>query len=96
MSLGVHFALKSEDVTSLLAAPDDDSRISFLEEQIEERYFMTPEYVAESDAERAIRRGTRCTEHLQAANSHTNQVRIRSATQSLAARSSFMTTPATS
>ncbi len=49
MSLGVHFTLETADVTSLLAAPDDDSRISFLEEQIEERYFTTPEYVAESD-----------------------------------------------
>ena len=51
MSLGVHFALESAAVTSLLAAPADDSRISFLEEQIEERYFTTSEYVAESSLE---------------------------------------------
>ncbi|CAN5357313.1 hypothetical protein BH20ACT13_BH20ACT13_16330 [soil metagenome] len=48
MSLGVHFALDSADVTTLVAAPDDDSRIKLLEE-IEERYFSTPEYVAETD-----------------------------------------------
>jgi len=91
MSLGVHFALESADVTNLLAAPDDDSRISFLEEQIEERYFTTPEYVAESDKawdamHRALAGGQLSYESGAYPFSHAV----------LGGTSSFMTTPATS
>jgi hypothetical protein len=48
--LGVHFALTAEDVASLQALEDEQERLAFLQEEIEERYFAEPRtYVAESD-----------------------------------------------
>lgn len=47
---GVHFALSNEDVSALRAIENDVDRLSFLQEDIEERYLMRPRiYVAESD-----------------------------------------------
>lgn len=48
--LGVHFALASEDAAALQALEDEQERLSFLQEVLEERYFAEPKtYVAESD-----------------------------------------------
>ena len=48
--LGVHFALTAEDVAALQALDDEQERLAFLQEEIEERYFVEPRtYVAESD-----------------------------------------------
>lgn len=46
--LGVHFALTEDDVSSLRAIPDEEDRLSYLQEDIEERYLGT-DYAAESD-----------------------------------------------
>jgi hypothetical protein len=48
--LGVHFALTEEDVAALRAIADEQERLSFLQEDIEERYLAKPAtYAAESD-----------------------------------------------
>ena len=48
--LGVHFALTKEDVAALRAIADEQERLSFLQEDIEERYLAKPaNYAAESD-----------------------------------------------
>jgi hypothetical protein len=48
--LGVHFALSEEDVAAMLAIKDEQDRLSFLQEHIEERYLAKPKtYAAESD-----------------------------------------------
>lgn len=48
--LGVHFALSDEDVAALQALDDEQERLSFLQEELEERYFSESQaYVAESD-----------------------------------------------
>jgi hypothetical protein len=48
--LGVHFALTEEDVAALRAILDERERLSFLQEDIEERYLKKPaNYAAESD-----------------------------------------------
>lgn len=48
--LGVHFALSSDDVATLLSKPDDQDRLMYLQEEIEERYFEEPQtYIAQSD-----------------------------------------------
>lgn len=48
--LGVHFALTEEDVNSFRAIDDEKERLSYLQEEIEERYMAEPgTYAAESD-----------------------------------------------
>jgi hypothetical protein len=48
--LGVHFALTEEDVAALRAIADEQERLSFLQEEIEERYLGdSSAYAAESD-----------------------------------------------
>ena len=48
--LGVHFALSEDDVASLLSKPDDHQRLTYVQEEIEERYFEEPcTYIAQSD-----------------------------------------------
>ena len=48
--LGVHFALTAEDVAALRARDDERERLSFLQEELEERYMADPKtYAAESD-----------------------------------------------
>lgn len=48
--LGVHFALTAEDAAALQAFEDEQERLSFLQEALEERYFSEPKtYAAESD-----------------------------------------------
>lgn len=48
--LGVHFALSETDVAALRAFDDDQERLSFLQENLEERYMAEPKtYAAESD-----------------------------------------------
>lgn len=48
--LGVHFALSSDDVALLLSKQNDEERLSFVQEGIEERYFDGPRrYIAQSD-----------------------------------------------
>ena len=47
---GVHFALTAEEVEQLRSFEDDDERVEYLSEEIEEMYFdRHPEFVAESD-----------------------------------------------
>jgi len=47
---GVHFALTEPEVAALKANPDDQSRLEYLQEHIEEPYFSQfPELLAESD-----------------------------------------------
>lgn len=47
---GVHFALTEPEVVALKAQPDDQSRLDYLQEHIEETYFSKhPELLAESD-----------------------------------------------
>jgi hypothetical protein len=47
---GVHFAITEAEVAALKAKPDDESRLGYLQEHIEETYFAEhPEFVAESD-----------------------------------------------
>ena len=48
--LGVHFALSSEDVALLLSKQSDQQRLTFIQQDIEERYFeLHGRYTAESD-----------------------------------------------
>lgn len=48
--LGVHFALTAEDVAALEALEDEQERLEFLQEELEERYMAEPKtYAAESD-----------------------------------------------
>ena len=48
--LGVHFALSGDDVVALLSKSSDEERLTFLQEEIEERYFEEPAaYIAQSD-----------------------------------------------
>ena len=48
--LGVHFALSNEDVVNIRALSDEQERLSYLQEEIEERYLVEPvTYAAESD-----------------------------------------------
>lgn len=48
--LGVHFALSDEDVAALRAIDDEEERLDFLQEEIEERYFDAGDgFCAESD-----------------------------------------------
>jgi hypothetical protein len=48
--LGVHFALTAEDVAALEALEDDQERLAFLQEELEERYLNEQKsYAAESD-----------------------------------------------
>lgn len=48
--LGVHFALTEADVTALRAIDDEDARLEYIQEDIEERYLAKPgTYAAESD-----------------------------------------------
>ena len=46
--LGVHFALEGADEAKLLSLKDDEERLTFVIEQIEERYFGSP-FACESD-----------------------------------------------
>jgi hypothetical protein len=48
--LGVHFALSADDVAALRAFKDEQERLSYLQEELEERYMAQPNtYCAESD-----------------------------------------------
>jgi len=48
--LGVHFALSSDDVAALLSKSNDEERLTFVQEEIEERYFEAPcTHIAQSD-----------------------------------------------
>ena len=48
--LGVHFALTEQDVAALLALHNEQDRLSYLQEELEERYLAEPKsYAAESD-----------------------------------------------
>jgi uncharacterized protein DUF1877 len=48
--LGVHFALTAEDVAALQSFSDEKERLSYLQEELEERYFSEGQsYIAESD-----------------------------------------------
>jgi hypothetical protein len=48
--LGVHFALTDEDAAKLRSFGDDEDRLAFVTEDVEERYFAGGKtYVAESD-----------------------------------------------
>ncbi len=48
--LGVHFALSKSEVDALKSLPDNQSRLSHLQEVIEEEYFADhPELMAEND-----------------------------------------------
>ena len=48
--LGVHFALTREDVEALESIDEEQERLSYLQEELEERYFKFLKiYVAESD-----------------------------------------------
>lgn len=48
--LGVHMALTEEDVAALRWVEDEQQRLTFFQEEIEEFYFTDPKtYVAESD-----------------------------------------------
>lgn len=48
--LGVHFALSNEDVVNIRALNDEQERLAYLQEEIEERYLAEPGiYAAESD-----------------------------------------------
>lgn len=48
--LGVHFALSDADAATLLSKTDDNSRLAYVQEELEERYFQEPRnYIAESD-----------------------------------------------
>ena len=40
--LGVHFALSNEDVVNIRALSDEQERLSYLQEEIEERYLVEP------------------------------------------------------
>lgn len=47
---GIYLALSDEDVAALLAKGDDEERLAFLHEDLEERYFADPQtYLAECD-----------------------------------------------
>jgi hypothetical protein len=47
---GVHFALTESEAAALRAKPDDQTRLNYLQEHIEEAYFSQhPEHLAESD-----------------------------------------------
>ncbi|MFZ6745415.1 YfbM family protein [Undibacterium sp. JH2W] len=47
---GVHFALTAEEVATLTSIEDEDSRLQYLQEEIETRYFEeSKDYLAESD-----------------------------------------------
>jgi len=47
---GVHFSLDEQTVLALKAIGDDEERLQFLQEQIEEEYFSHhPEWLAETD-----------------------------------------------
>lgn len=48
--LGVHFALTPEEVSALEAFDDEQDRLAFVQEELEERYLEEPKaYAAESD-----------------------------------------------
>ncbi|WP_431113064.1 YfbM family protein [Variovorax paradoxus] len=47
--LGVHFALTREDAMALQAIDNDDDRLEFVTDEIEERYFENENCLAESD-----------------------------------------------
>lgn len=48
--LGVHFALSNEDVVNIRAINNEQERLAYLQEEIEERYLDEPgTYAAESD-----------------------------------------------
>ena len=48
--LGVHFALTPEEVSALEAFDDEQDRLAFVQEELEERYLEEPKaYTAESD-----------------------------------------------
>lgn len=48
--LGVHFALSSDDVAMLLSKSDDRDRLTYVQEDIEERYFENHRtHIAQSD-----------------------------------------------
>jgi hypothetical protein len=48
--LGVHFALTAEEVATLSAFDDEQERLTFVQEELEERYLEEPKtYAAESD-----------------------------------------------
>ncbi|MGQ0543367.1 MAG: YfbM family protein [Blastocatellia bacterium] len=48
--LGVHFALSDEDVATIRAIENEQERLAYLQEEIEERYLAEPgTYAAESD-----------------------------------------------
>ena len=48
--LGVHFALTADDVAALQAFEDEQERVSFLQDELEDRYLAQPQtYAAESD-----------------------------------------------
>lgn len=48
--LGIHLALSDDDVSALLSKASDAQRLTFLQEDLEARYFAGPEtYLAESD-----------------------------------------------
>lgn len=48
--LGVHFALTEQDIAALLAFENEQDRLSYLQEELEERYLAQPKtYAAESD-----------------------------------------------
>ena len=48
--LGVHFALSEEEVANLRSKPDNESRLEYLQEEVEETYFEKhPDLLAEND-----------------------------------------------
>ncbi|ESQ89228.1 hypothetical protein ABAC460_13100 [Asticcacaulis sp. AC460] len=48
--LGVHFAFSADDVAALQGISDEQERLAFLQEELEERYFAgAAEYIAQSD-----------------------------------------------
>src|SRR5579863_8083960 len=48
--LGVHFALSAEEVSRLRSLPEQEARVDYLHEVIEETYFAEyPDFKAESD-----------------------------------------------
>jgi len=50
MSLGVHFAITAQEAEDLRSIEDEQERLAFVTEQLEEAYFEDdPDHVAESD-----------------------------------------------
>jgi hypothetical protein len=49
MSLGVHFALSSKDLTKVCALTDPEDLLDFISEDLEERYLDTGKWAYESD-----------------------------------------------